>query len=98
MDKEAQRTVVTGVVTAVATALVMAVIGFFAGVFERGTEAISEDQIEEVMRRVMVTDAGKSYAQTLSEVNGNLIAIDTKVEIIQGDVDKLERAVRELAQ
>ena len=95
MDK---KTLIATAAATVVTLLVTMLVGWMAGVFERGSAALTEDQIEDVLREVLVTDSGKTYAQTLAEVNGTLIAIDTKVEIIQGDVDKLERAVRELAQ
>jgi hypothetical protein len=88
---------ISNVVTAVVTAVVLGILGFFAGVFEKGAEAISEDQIEAVLKRVMITDAGKTYAETLVEVNGTLIAIDTKVSIIQKDVGSLEEILFDLA-
>ena len=85
------------VVTALATALVLGIVGYFAGIFEKGQSAINKEEIKAVLEEVLVTDSGKTYAATLAEVNGTLISIDTKVGIIQGDVDKLEVAVRELA-
>jgi len=80
------------------TLLVTMAVGWAAGIFERGSTALDEDQIEAVLKKVLVTDAGKTYGQTLAEVNGTLIAIDTKVDIIQNDIDKLELAVRELTK
>lgn len=89
--------VIEKVVTALVTALILGVVGYFMGVFDKGQEAIDKAEIRSVLEEVLVTDAGKSYGETLAEVNGVLIAIDTKVGIIQHDVDKLETAVRELA-
>jgi len=94
MDK---KTLIATASATVVTLVVTMLVGYVAGVFERGSDALTEDQIEKVLERVLVTDAGKTYAATLSEVNGTLISIDTKVGIIQGDVDKLERALRELS-
>lgn len=95
MDK---KTLIATAAATVVTLLVTMLVGWIAGVFDRGQTALTEDQIEAVLERVLVTDSGKTYAATLAEVNGTLIAIDTKVGIIQTDVDKLERAIRELAQ
>lgn len=94
MDK---KTIIATAAATVVTLLVTMIVGWIAGVFERGSDALTEDQIEAVIKKVLVTDSGKTYAATLSEVNGTLISIDTKVGIIQGDVDKLERALRELS-
>lgn len=94
MDK---KTLIATASATVVTLVVTMLVGYVAGVFERGSDALTEDQIEAVIKKVLVTDSGKTYAATLSEVNGTLISIDTKVGIIQGDVDKLERALRELS-
>ena len=91
------KALVASVITALVTAIALGILGFFMGVFERGTKAMSEDQIEAVIERVLVTDTGATHAAALSRVNGTLIEINTKVGIIQTDVDKLESAMRELA-
>ena len=92
-----QKEIISNAVTAVITAVILGILGFFMGVFERGAEAISEDQIEEVIKRVLITDANKTYAETLVDINGTLISIDTKVGILQTDVRDLESAVLDLA-
>jgi len=92
-----QKAIIGSVITAVVTAAVLGIFAWILGVFSAGTDALDKEQIKQVLAEVLVTDAGKTYAQTLSEVNGTLIAIDTKVEIVMGDIDKLEIAVRELA-
>ncbi len=95
MDSKA---IMSNVAVAVITAILMGALAFFAGVFERGAEAMTEDQIEAVIERVLVTDTGDTHAAALANINTNLTAIDTKVGMIKDDVDKLEEAVRELTQ
>lgn len=94
MDSKAM---IEKVLVALITAVVLGALGFFAGVFEKGATAMNEDQIEAVIQRIMVTDAGETYAATLMSVNGTLIALDTKVGELKEDVNDLEDAVRTLA-
>lgn len=95
MDNKA---IIGNVATAVITAAVLGVLGFFMGIFERGAAAINEDQIELVVRQIMVTDAGKTYAARLAELDGEIIGLETRVEIVSEDVNELEVAIRTLAQ
>ena len=71
------------VVTAVVTAGILGVIGWGMGVFEAGSTALDEAQIEAVITKVMVTDAGETYAATLSEINLSLASIDTNIGAIK---------------
>lgn len=87
MDREAMK---GNVLTAVGTSIILGVLGFFMGVFERGAEAINEDQIIDVIKEYMVTDAGKTYAARLSELDGEVIVLETRVGIIADDVEDLE--------
>jgi len=89
--------VMSNVVTAVSTAAILGIIGFFGGVFEKGAQAINENQIETVIKRVLVTDNGKTYAATLSEINGSLGIISSQIGELKDDVNDLEDAVLELA-
>lgn len=86
------------VITSLVTAAILGIFAYFMGVFEKGNEAIDKEQIRSVLEEVLVTDAGKTYAETLADVNGTLIAIDTKVGIIQTDVSDLEAALLDLAR
>ena len=88
---------VSNVLTAVATAAILGIIGFFGGVFEKGAQAINEDQIETVIQRVLITDTGKTYAATLVEINGSLGVISSQIGELKDDVNDLEDAVLELA-
>lgn len=76
MDK---KTITAMAVSAAVTLLVSAFIGYFIGVFERGSDALSEDQIKAVLAVALVTDEGKTYAQVLAETNNRLIAIETRL-------------------
>ena len=91
-----QKALISNVVTAVVTTTILGILGVLMGVFNRGAQAINEDQIESVVRSVLITDQGKTYAATLSDVNGTLIAIDTKIGIMQEDVANLESAILDL--
>jgi uncharacterized membrane protein affecting hemolysin expression len=87
----------TNVITAVVTAGILGVLGWGAGVFEAGSDALSEQQIEAVLTRVMVTDSGVTYAGTLSEINLTLASMDSTLDAIKEDIDDLENAVGALA-
>ncbi len=87
----------SNVLTAVVTAVILGVLGFFMGVFERGATAMSEDQIEAVIKKVMVMDNGDTYAQALVKSNEILIRLDTNVKALMLDVGDLEASVLDLA-
>jgi len=87
----------TNVITAVATAAIMGVLAWGAGVFKAGSNALDEAQIEAVIARVMVTDAGTTYAATLNEINLTLASMDSTLIAIRDDIDDLETAVGALA-
>ncbi len=73
MDK---KTITAIAMSAAVTFLVSAFIAYFIGVFERGTDALAEDQITAALEKALVTDAGKTYAQTLAEINDRLATIE----------------------
>jgi len=83
MDK---KTITAVAISAAVTLLVSVFLGYFIGVFERGSDALSEDQIKKVLAVVLVTDEGKTYAQTLSSINTRLTAIETN----QGHMQKAD--------
>jgi len=83
MDK---KTITAVAISATVTLLVSAFLGYFIGVFERGSDALTEDTIRSVLKAALVTDEGKTYAQTLAEVNNRLTAIETnQVNMIKTD-------------
>ena len=86
MDK---KTITAVAMSAAVTLLVSAFLAYFIGVFERGSEAISEDQIKAVVKEVLITDEEKTYAQTLSEINDRLIAIETSQGYMQRSLELL---------
>jgi len=92
-----QKAIQTNLITAIATAAVLGVLGWGAGVFSAGSIALDEAQIEAVIRRVMVTDSGKTYAASLASIDGSLIGILATQKAILEDIDDLENAVTALA-
>jgi len=71
-----KKTITAIAMSAAVTFLVSAFIGYFMGVFERGSDALTEDQIKSVLAVVLVTDEGKTYAQTLVSINTRLTTIE----------------------
>ena len=90
------RAMLQNVITAVITAAVLGALGFAMGVFEKGAEAINEDQIEAVINRVLVMDSGKTYKGRLSELNIEIATMETRVSILKVDVDDLEATILDL--
>jgi len=91
------KTIISNVVTAILTATVLGVAASIMGVFEAGSTALDEAQIEAVIKRVMVLDNGDTYAATLSSVNIRLGSIDTNIGTIKEDINDLELSMRDLA-
>lgn len=85
------------VITAVVTAVVLGVGGTMLGVFEKGSEAISKDQIRDVLKEEMQTDAGVTYGAALSQIGLDINTVSTQVGILQTDVNDLEQSVMILA-
>jgi hypothetical protein len=92
-----QKAIVGNVVVAVATAVIMGVIAWAVGVFEKGTDAQAKETIREVLNETLITDAGKTYGQALSEIGLGLNTVSTQVGELQTDVNQLEDAVLALA-
>jgi hypothetical protein len=89
--------IASNVLTAVVTAAILGVGAGLMGVFEKGAIAINDDQIEEVVNRVMVTAAGTTVKARIAEVDGVLINLETRAGILEDDVEDLEDAVMILA-
>ncbi len=89
--------IVGNVIVGVSVAVIMGVIGWLAGAFEAGTAAIDKEQIRVVLKEEMKTDAGKTYAARISEIDGTLISMETRVGILRTDLSDLEDSVFDLA-
>lgn len=89
--------IITNIVTAVVTAGILGIGAWAGGVFSAGSDALNEDQIEAVIKRVMVTDAGETYAATLISINLHLGSIDTSIGHIEKDITRIDGAVGALA-
>jgi len=74
-----QKTVITSAVTFAVTAAFGLFIGSIAGVFERGSEALTEDKIKEVLMEIMVLDNGQTYGQALSSINTTLAVTEQRL-------------------
>ena len=92
MDKA----LVNNVLTAVVTAGVLGVLGFFMGVFEKGAQAMNEDQITAVIEEVLVMDSGKTYKARMAELNIEIATMETRVTLLKTDVVDLEASLFDL--
>jgi len=84
-----KKTIIAVAGSAVVTLLATSVVAYFIGVFERGSEALTDDQIKKVIKEVMITDEEKTYAQTLVEINNRLTVIETNTVAMQRALDIL---------
>lgn len=84
-----RKTIITVASSAAITLLATTVVGSFIGVFERGSDALTEDQIKAVLEEVLVTDEQKTYAQTLAEINLRLASIEANQTGMQRALDIL---------
>lgn len=80
MDK---KTITAVAGSAAVTLLVSAFLGYFIGVFERGTDALTNDQIKAVVKEALITDEEKTYAQTLVEINNRLTTMEANQTSMQ---------------
>lgn len=84
-----RKTVIAIALSAIITLLATTVVGSLIGVFERGSDALTEDQIKAVLEEVLVTDEEKTYAQTLAEINVRLASIEANQNGMQRALDIL---------
>lgn len=89
--------IIDKVLVSVVTAAVLGVSAFFMGVFERGSDALNEDQIIAVIDKTLVTASGKTLKARIAEVDGQLIGLETRAEAIEKEIDGLEDDVFILA-
>lgn len=80
MDKKTLIAVAAG---AVVTLLVTTIIGSLLGVFARGSEALTEDQIKAVIKETLVTADNRSYGEVLVDLNNRSIVMETKMESME---------------
>ena len=89
----ANNTVITSAVSIVGTLVLGAIVGSFIGVFERGSDALTEDQIKKVLKETLVTvidGETKTYGEALS-------GISTKLTIAETRLTAMEKALGALA-
>jgi len=89
--------IIEKVTVSVVTAAVLGIGAFFMGVFERGTDALTEDQIIEVLDKTLVTASGKTLKARIAEVDGQLVALETRADILEKDIDDAEKSILCLA-
>lgn len=85
------------VIAAVTTAAILGVMAWAMGVFSAGSQALDDQAIEAVVKRLLVTDTGKTHAAALSELNGTTLVLISTVKELTNEVDDLEVAVLALA-
>lgn len=94
VDKKA---VIEKVITALVTTAILGVFAYLMGVFEKGNEALSKDQIRTVINEVLVTDSGLTHAAALNKISLTQAQILTRIGEVKEDVNDLEDAVLQLA-
>ena len=88
-----QKALISNVVTAVVTAGILGVLAWAGGVFSAGTDALSEAQIEAVIKKTLVLDDGQTYAATLDSIDKSVGEINISLGFIKDDIDDLEESV-----
>lgn len=94
MDTKA---IVSNVLTAVLTTAVLGVGAYVMGVFEKGAEAITEDQIIAVIDETLVTASGKTLKARIAEVDQQLAVLETRADILEKNLDEAEKSILCLA-
>ena len=94
MDK---KVLTSNVVTAVVTAGVLGVLGWASGVFSAGQNALTEQQIRDVIKQVMILDSGDTYAAALNSIDKSVGEINVSIGAIKEDIDDLEDSMAILA-
>jgi len=70
------KTIIATMIGAAVTLIVGIVITGLLGTFSAGSEALTEDQIKEVMAEILVTPEGTSFGAEINAINNRLIAIE----------------------
>jgi hypothetical protein len=94
MDKKTILATMAGVVVTLVTT---GVLSWVFGVFEAGSDALTEQQIKDVMEEVMKMPDGRSYAATLYSMDKTLTDVSARVGGLETNVGVLTGAVHALA-
>lgn len=84
-------------IAAVVGAAAVGIMMWVVGVFEQGTVAADEAQIKKVIEEIMVTAAGKTIKARIAEVDGQLVVLETRADILEKDLDDAEQSILCLA-
>ncbi len=91
------KTWISGILGTVAGAVIVGALAWIFGAFEAGTDALNKEQIRAVVKEVMVTDAGKTYAETLAELNITLGSMNTRLSALETSATETRAAILLLA-
>jgi len=83
------KTIWATIIGAAVTLLATTVVAALLGVFKAGSDALTEDQIKEVMTEVLVTPEGVSFGAEISNINTRLTAIETTLIFQQRALEAL---------
>ena len=92
-----QKALTSNVVTAVITAGVLGILAWASGVFSAGQDALTKQQIKDVIEQVMILDSGDTYAATLDSIDKAVGEINVSIGAIKEDIDDLEDSMALLA-
>jgi len=92
-----QKALTSNIVTAVVTASVLGILGWASGVFSAGQDALTEQQIKDVIKQVLILDSGDTYAATLDSIDKAVGEINVSIGAIKEDIDDLEDSIAILA-
>jgi hypothetical protein len=81
------------VLTAVVTAAILGVLGWALGVFNAGSDALTEAEIKRVITETLVLDDGLTYAATLDSIDKSVGEINVSIGFIKDDIEDLEDSV-----
>ena len=71
------KTLVATASGAAVTLVVGLIIGGLLGVFNAGSDALTEEQIKKVMSEILVTPQGNSFGAEIDEINRRLTVMET---------------------
>lgn len=82
--------IVKQVLIATIPAAILGIGAFAFGVFEKGSDAVTEDKIIAIIDKTLVTAAGTTLKARIAEVDGQLIGLETRADALEKEVDDLE--------
>jgi len=80
-----KKTLITTIASVTVTLLVTAIVGSLLGVFQRGSDALTEDQIKAVLKETQVTvidGETKTYGEALSLINEEQVRMKATLEAL----------------